>query len=606
VERDGCQFFCASECSVTVIALFSIFIAFSGFSSTIPRTQQLVIGNLLQNGSFENDAPQLGTTRLQGWSVIRSNVDVIPNNAAALWAWHQSADGTKSLELTGNPGAATIEQSFPTEVGRKYVFSGWISHHYYVQQAGVNVYVNGVALEPLYHSGQASQANMNWQSFTREFEARSTVTTLRLEDRNLANWPWGGAVLDGLAVTATASNPTVKEGCVSIQIAPQWELPSDVVSALTLSEKLKFQQQGMTLEGNVLKSKPAPARGYWVKAGNGIFQVEENGVVRINNLSGNEGSAAVFRSYSDAQSSTVKPVISFSLAGLSNNCSNPPIISIPIAINGISGMDSSPLASNLMGTESVLAGCKLWEEGVPDPITFYNRLDYNRTINGKTEGCCLDYTNPDGDKTKYKTEQSAHCETQRIKNFFFSTCASWTIGPHIECWNEGGVQKFLGGTGSSCWENHKYRNCQQMDTRGLSFKVSPIYTSDEISQENINLTLSTTASCFINIYNTTPKNESVLRVVKPGGGTLYIYTFNGITGNPEIKPVSGTYVIKHYHDGFNITPSSKVLGRHFDKILVFYNAPILKKGEAPYSVSFSLEAYGLTRTLNLTAVPPTI
>lgn len=188
-------------------SLITILLALSGFTSSNLTQQPPLQLDLLQNGNFEDSPVGLGVTTLQGWRVVKGNVDVIPDSSATFWAWHQPAGGTKSLELTGNPGAAAIEQSFSTQIGRKYVLTGWVSHHYAIREAGVDVSINGVAIEPLRHSTPNSQADMKWEKFTREFEATSATTTLRLEDSNLANWPWGGAVIDALSIVASPLPP---------------------------------------------------------------------------------------------------------------------------------------------------------------------------------------------------------------------------------------------------------------------------------------------------------------------------------------------------------------------------------------------------------------
>lgn len=181
-----------------ILVICCILLTLSGFSSTNIKIESTV--NLLRNGSFEYSNVGFGLTYIPGWRVVSGNIDIIPNNPYTLWAWNQSADGAKSLELIGSPGVAVIEQSFPTEIGSKYIFSGWVAHHFGIHEAGINVSVNGNMLEPIYHSGQATQFDMKWSRFTREFIAQSTVTTLRLSDRNLAGWEWGGAIVDGLAV----------------------------------------------------------------------------------------------------------------------------------------------------------------------------------------------------------------------------------------------------------------------------------------------------------------------------------------------------------------------------------------------------------------------
>ena len=177
--------------------------------STSRRTDTTTTpSNLLQNPSFEAGSVGLGLTSIPNWTIIRGNVDVIPNASSAQFPdWHQAADGTRSLELIGTPGAATIQQSFATQPGQRYSFSGWVSHHFGIDRAAVNVSVNSVALTPLSASGQNSQVNMRWERFSREFVANAATTTLRLEDQNLAGWENGGAVIDGLSVTLVGTTP---------------------------------------------------------------------------------------------------------------------------------------------------------------------------------------------------------------------------------------------------------------------------------------------------------------------------------------------------------------------------------------------------------------
>ena len=93
--------------------------------------------NLLVNGSFE--APDTSSSpfpwgyaygpttdpsfpcyrgpSIPGWRITRGTIDVL----SRFWP---AADGRQSIDLVGSPGAATIEQSFPTEPGREYLFSG--------------------------------------------------------------------------------------------------------------------------------------------------------------------------------------------------------------------------------------------------------------------------------------------------------------------------------------------------------------------------------------------------------------------------------------------------------------------------------------------------
>lgn len=190
-----------------LLALLSALLLTARFHSRAAGPEQT---NLLQNGSFEAGPVGLALTSIPGWTITRGNVDVLsgsPSDPSGVW--QQAADGGKSLDLNGTPGVGTIRQSFATEAGRQYVLTGWVAHHYGTSEAGANVYVNGIPLTALYHNTPNAQGNLRWASFSREFTATSSTTTLTLEDRNLAGYEFGGTLLDGLAVTPAAPQTTV-------------------------------------------------------------------------------------------------------------------------------------------------------------------------------------------------------------------------------------------------------------------------------------------------------------------------------------------------------------------------------------------------------------
>jgi hypothetical protein len=178
--------------------------------ATPPLPPPAPSGNLLINGSFEEPVTSsswstLSGNSLPGWRITRGSVDVI---AATYW---QAAPGfgRQSLDLAGSEPAA-IEQSFPTQPGQEYVFSGWMAHNpdnpAMVEGRG-NVFLNGQFLAQLYHRDpQATRADMKWVSFAYRFRAAAPMTTLTIEEvTNL--WPIGGLALDGLAVVRADGDP---------------------------------------------------------------------------------------------------------------------------------------------------------------------------------------------------------------------------------------------------------------------------------------------------------------------------------------------------------------------------------------------------------------
>jgi hypothetical protein len=179
-----------------------------GIRRNSPANQ--VRGNLLANGSFEGvgTASDLGILPfgligLPGWRLIRGTVDIVP---ACYWQ-PAHGQGNHSLDLAGTPGAAMIEQTFPTRPGRDYLFSGWLAHNPEVHAAPegrADVSIDGRFLTQLRHNdSRATRGSMRWQRFTVPFRARSARTTLRVTD--VTGSDVYGLALDGLAITRQGS-----------------------------------------------------------------------------------------------------------------------------------------------------------------------------------------------------------------------------------------------------------------------------------------------------------------------------------------------------------------------------------------------------------------
>lgn len=161
-------------------------------------------GNLLSNGSFEvpvvpANLPWLtfAPPGMPGWLIRQGTVDVVRSWQAA------PGQGSQSLDLVGeSPG--TIEQTFPTQPGRSYLFSAWVGHNPdnpLAQEGRANVFLNGDFFTQLVHRDPGStRTHMQWVLTTLPFHAAAPLTTLRLADAT-GIWPFGGTTLDGLTVT---------------------------------------------------------------------------------------------------------------------------------------------------------------------------------------------------------------------------------------------------------------------------------------------------------------------------------------------------------------------------------------------------------------------
>jgi hypothetical protein len=150
----------------------------------------------------------MATDELPGWRITQGSVDVTTQRY-----WQPApGQGSQSLDLVGTPGAATLEQTFRTEPGQEYVFSGWLAHNPenpVAPMSRANVLINDDLLVQLVHQDRrASKKNMRWHRFAYHFRASAGRTTLKLVDVT-GTYPLCGTVLDGLAVApaSTASAP---------------------------------------------------------------------------------------------------------------------------------------------------------------------------------------------------------------------------------------------------------------------------------------------------------------------------------------------------------------------------------------------------------------
>src|SRR5204863_1301117 len=127
---------------------------------------------------------------IPGWRITTGGIAVQSRE------WRAS-DGSQSIDLGG---AGTIEQSFATQPGRDYLFSGYISHNPSIGLGRADVYLNGTFFVQLTHMAHSSGSNPQWNFFGHRFRAAASTTTLTIRDAT-GLYPQKGTALDGLAVT---------------------------------------------------------------------------------------------------------------------------------------------------------------------------------------------------------------------------------------------------------------------------------------------------------------------------------------------------------------------------------------------------------------------
>jgi hypothetical protein len=175
--------------------------------------------NLLANGSFEfpdsSSSPvDFGFTygpdwradprafrgyAIPGWRISAGTIDV-----KRIYWKHAPGQGDQSIDLVGSPGAATIHQTFFTQTGKRYVFSGWVANNYFIPDSRAGIYLNGNFFGILTHQGSNGPNSMNWRQFSASFVAQAAQTTLTLRDLS-GYTEVQGTALDGLSVTLAAN-----------------------------------------------------------------------------------------------------------------------------------------------------------------------------------------------------------------------------------------------------------------------------------------------------------------------------------------------------------------------------------------------------------------
>jgi hypothetical protein len=171
--------------------------------------------NLLANGSFEfpssagssvdwgytygqplePDYPGYNGFSIPGWRIPIGTIDVYRTG------WQEApGQGRQSIDLVGSPFAGIITQTFLTEPGREYDFSGWMAHNPGLLEARADVFLNDQFFVQLFHKGYNSAADMLWTPFVFRFRAKDIQTTLAIEDVT-GRTHFHGAALDGLSVT---------------------------------------------------------------------------------------------------------------------------------------------------------------------------------------------------------------------------------------------------------------------------------------------------------------------------------------------------------------------------------------------------------------------
>jgi choice-of-anchor C domain-containing protein len=155
--------------------------------------------NLVINGSFE-EGPEpgrfkpldKGSTEIKGWTVTRGQIDYVGTH------W-QAADGKRSIDLHGSPGYGGIEQTIPTQKGKRYRVTFSLAGTPDTGVKKMAVCAAGKRAEFQCDGSKATTQKMGWKAHTWLFVAAGDKTTLEFHTLETTD-PDRGPVLDNVSV----------------------------------------------------------------------------------------------------------------------------------------------------------------------------------------------------------------------------------------------------------------------------------------------------------------------------------------------------------------------------------------------------------------------
>jgi len=269
--------------------------------------------------------------------------------------------------------------------------------------------------------------------------------------------------------------------------------------------------------------------GHWLKYGTKLVMADRTGHFVLSGVTGNEKVNVVHDPSFD-------PEFSFQSNQLSPSTTRD--ILIAFVHDGFSAMPEGVPPG--MSAAGAVASCCSGSSGV--------------TMRPAASTSCLDYDGPLGDGVRYPHTPSNYLKVYR--NYVNSTC--WGFVDSGLCTNEGATitNQLSGAGGPSCYNNHKYRFCQDV---GKTFTITP--TSKTVKDGD---------SVDLEVENSTAGNETSLSLDGPGS--------------------ISTQLLKHYDDGAQ---------EHQDKQSFSYSAS-LPSGQDSATATITGESNGQTVTATIT------
>jgi hypothetical protein len=348
------------------------------------------------------------------------------------------------------------------------------------------------------------------------------------------------------------SPPAPIEWAGRVEVETEWVLPVSVRDSLGPDQIQALVSRGFRLTDSSVVFPPVPAAGYYVELDHAREMIDSTGGFRVS-ASPQIHQGQIFRGLEDSV-----PLASFTLSDLA---AGP--IAIRQRLHGLGPMEIGPAVHSTL--RSSLSGCP-------------TRLECESGVLANDRACCRDYNGPSNLQSgvidhlpidRSDPTASLACLAQAGLDFVGSECWAWTVAGVCD-----GNEVAWGGS-RSCWDNHKYRNCQTLDPTAFVVSTST-------------LTVAAGTGIDIQLRNNTPANETDILLSGQAGGSVSQVTAG------QLRSVSpNRYLVHHYDDAIQ---------RHYSDLAVHYVAPATPPANDAQEV-LTFKAFGLTRSVTIT-VPP--
>lgn len=266
-------------------------------------------------------------------------------------------------------------------------------------------------------------------------------------------------------------------------------LDDDSIKQMSPAEWQQFEKQTggkLVPSEHVFRFAPTPAVGYWLHVGDRRHMISYKGMVNVPTKPTKTTDLELFVQVSDDHPYAVIPSVEFVPADQKPKPTVFKLIQkLPVTMNHT--MQTSHVHGNdwerhldrveyADGNVESHSGCMMPVAQQSNNPIFQLIPDRCRqrapcTAGDNSTRCCLDYNGPYGDGNPISRDTGLDCYALGAKFFEWSTCFVWTVAG--ACANEGALPWNNTATtlGPACWENHKYRNCQNLNPN--DFKLSP-------------------------------------------------------------------------------------------------------------------------------------